>query len=98
MNAQSPIDKSVLGYGLAAIALLLGVVFFLGFTGRKTKWRNQTAIIFSYVIIAVFLAVPILAPVILIQIFPSAMYKMIGAPAGLLNTRTPSQDPSQTQS
>ncbi len=25
------------------------------------------------------------------------MYKMIGAPAGLLNTRTPSQDAGQTQ-
>jgi hypothetical protein len=97
LNGQSPIDKSVLGYGLAGVVVLLGVVFFLAFTGRKTKWRNQTAIIFSYVIIALFLAVPILAPVLLIQIFPTAMYKMIGAPAGLLNTHTPSQDAGQTQ-
>jgi len=97
LNGQSPIDKSVLGYSLAGVVLLLWVVFFLAFTGRKTKWRNQTAIIFSYIIIALFLAVPILAPVLLIQIFPTAMYKMIGAPAGLLNTRTPSQDAGQTQ-
>jgi hypothetical protein len=97
LGPQSPVDKFVLGYGLVGGILVLTVVFFLAFTGRKTKWRNQTAIIFSYVIIAVFLAVPILAPVLLIQIFPTAMYKMIGAPAGLLNTHTPSQDAGQTQ-
>ena len=97
LNGQSPVNKSVLGYGLASFVLVLWVVFFLAFTGRRTKWRNQTAIIFSYIIIALFLAVPILAPVVLIQIYPAGLYKMIGAPAGLLNTRTPSQDVGQTQ-
>jgi hypothetical protein len=97
LGPQSPVDKFVLGYGLVASIVVLSVVFFLAFTGRRTKWRNQTAIIFSYIIIAVFLAVPILAPVLMIQIFPTAMYKMIGAPAGLLNTHTPSQDAGQTQ-
>jgi hypothetical protein len=97
LNSKPPVDKTAIEYGLGTATLLLAVVFFLAFTGRKTAWRNQTAIIFSYLVIAIFLAVPILAPTMLIRTFPSAVYAMIGAPAGLINTHTPNQPNNETQ-
>ena len=97
LNSEPSGDKSALEYSLIAACLVLAVVFFLAFTGRKTTWKNQTAIIFSYVVIALFLAVPLLAPVLLINSFPNAIQDMIGAPAGLVNTHTANQDKCETQ-
>jgi len=97
LNTESPVDKTALEYGLVAVLVLLGIVFLLAFTGKKSAWRNQTAIIFSYVIIALFLAVPIIGPVLLIRTFPKVIDAMIGEPAGLVNTHTPNQQEGETQ-
>ncbi len=97
MNSPSPVDKTDVEYVLAGTVLFLATVFFLAFTGKKEPWKNRTAIIFSYVVIALFLAVPLLAPVLLIHTFPTAMNAMIGAPAGLINTHTANQEKCETQ-
>jgi len=97
LNMKPPTDRTALGYTLAGATLILAGIFFFAFTGPKTPARNQIAIIFSYVIIAVFLAVPLLAPTLLIRVFPGAVCAMIGAPAGLVNTRTPNQEAGQSQ-
>ncbi len=97
LNSKPPVDKSALEWALGAGFVVLSVVFFVAFTGKKTAWKNQTAIIFSYVIIGIFLAVPLLAPVMLVHTFPDAVDAMIGAPAGLINTQTPNQQDGESQ-
>ena len=97
LNSEAPVDKTLLIYSLIAAMLVLSIVFCLAFTGKKTAWKNQTAIIFSYVVIALFLAVPLLAPVLLTHTFPNAINAMIGAPAGLVNTHTANQEKCETQ-
>lgn len=97
LNSAPPVDKSVLEYGLVTAVAIMAVVFFVAFTGKKTPWKNRTAIIFSYLVIAIFLAVPILAPVLLLRMFPSAVDAMIGMPAGLINTHTANQPENETQ-
>ena len=49
--------------------------------------KNRWAIQFSYLVILLFLAVPIVAPVLLLRLFPAAVDAMIGYPAGLVVTR-----------
>jgi hypothetical protein len=73
------------------------VIFAYAFTGRKTPLKNRTAIIFSYLIILLFLVVPIAGPVALLQYFPDAVANMIGAPAGLVKTHTPTLAEKETQ-
>jgi hypothetical protein len=94
---ESPVSTTVLGWGLLMTVLFLVVVFFVAFTGKKTPFKNRVAIMFSYLIIAIFLAVPIVAPTFLLRTYPSAYSDMIGAPAGLVNTHTPDQPVGGTQ-
>ena len=100
LNSEAPlqplINTTALGYSVLAAAVLLVAVFFVAFTGRKTPFKNRVAIIFSYLTIAIFLAVPFVAPAILIP-FPRAVSAMIGVPVGLVNTHTPDQPKDGTQ-
>lgn len=97
LNSAHPESKLALEILLTAGFVLLSIVFFYSFTGKKTHLKNRTAIIFSYVIIGLFLAVPILAPVLLFRAFPSAARAMIGQPAGLVNTNTAIQKKDQSE-
>ena len=96
-NSQSPVDKLGIEIALWSVVAVLAIVFFYAFTGKKTAFKNQIAIIFSYLIIGIFLAVPIVAPVLLLRTFPEAVDAMIGEPTGLVNTRTPNQVGNETQ-
>ena len=97
LNSAPPVDKSALEISLLLLFLVLSVVFCVAFTGKKTPLKNRTAIIFSYLVIGIFLAVPLLAPVVLLRMFPSAVDGMIGMPAGLINTHTANQPENETQ-
>ena len=97
LNSRPPADRTTWEIGIISAFLLLAIIFCWAFTGRKTAAKNQTAIIFSYVVIAIFLGVPIVAPDVLLRLFPEAVGGMIGAPAGLINTHTPNQDAGETQ-
>ena len=102
LNRKPPVesDTTMLRYLLLVLLVavpVLGLVFVVTFTGRKTAFKNRVAIIFSYLIISVFLGVPIVAPTILIRTFPGAVSAMIGAPVGLVNTHTPDQPGDGTQ-
>jgi hypothetical protein len=97
LNSAPPVDKSALEIFLLALVSVLSVVFFVAFTGKETPRKNRTAIIFSYLVIGIFLAVPLLAPVVLLRMFPSAVDGMIGMPAGLVNTHTANQPENETQ-
>lgn len=79
------------------IPLTFLVIFFIAFTGRRTPLKNRIAIILSYTIIGVFLAIPLMAPVLLLQAFPGVRRAMIGAPAGLVVTRIGNQQDGQNQ-
>ncbi|HWP52981.1 MAG TPA: hypothetical protein VN476_02550, partial [Pyrinomonadaceae bacterium] len=69
------------------LLVFITIAFFVTFTGKRTPEKNRNAIVFSYLFGGVFLAVPLLAPVLLLQIFPNLRQAMIGAPAGLVLTR-----------
>src|SRR5271165_5207152 len=97
LNAPPPADRTAWEAALIGICLLLAVVFLWAFTGKKTAAKNQTAIIFSYIVIALFLAVPVVAPNVLLRLFPESVEGMIGAPAGLVNTHTANEDIGKTQ-
>jgi hypothetical protein len=92
LNTQSPVTQTGVEIAMAITLLALTLVFFYAFTGPQTQGKNRVAIVFSYVVIGLFLAVPILAPVMLLRYFPEAVDAMIGQPAGLINTHTANQD------
>jgi hypothetical protein len=96
LNSAAPSSTLVLKIGLGVGFLVLSGIFFYSFTGKKTHLKNRTAIIFSYVIIGVFLAVPILAPVFFFQVFTDPV-KQVGGPVGLVNTRTAIQEGDQSE-
>ena len=97
LNSQSPINRLPILIGSSSAALALIVVFFYAFTGRKTALKNRTAIIFSYVVIGLFLALSIVGPVLMLQYFPDTAGNMIGAPAGLVKTHTKTLPKCETQ-
>lgn len=80
---------------LVLVAILW--VFFTMFTGRRTADKNRYAIIFSYLFGGVFLAVPLLAPVLLLQVFPNVRRTMVGMPAGLVLTRVGTGEEAKNQ-
>jgi hypothetical protein len=97
LNSRAPaITKRIVLWSLLISGLLVLVVFFYSFTGTKTPLKNRIAIIFSYCIIGMFLAVPLLAPVLLLYVFPNARRAMVGQPAGLVVTKAP-QDRGEIQ-
>ncbi len=88
--------KFLLWMLLGFFPLLLLAVFFGAFTGKKTPTKNRVAIILSYCIIGLFLAIPLLAPVLLLHAFPEARGNMVGAPVGLVVTRIGRQIPPRS--
>lgn len=87
LDSESPAKKWV---AVVIILLVLGgtiAIFLFAFTGRTRRGKNRLAIQFSYLVILLFLAVPIVAPVLLLRLFPAAVDAMIGYPAGLVVTR-----------
>ena len=89
--------KFLLWIMLGFFPLLLLGVFFGAFTGTKTPTKNRVAIILSYCIIGLFLAIPLLAPVLLLHAFPEARENMIGAPVGLVVTQVRKPTPGEPQ-
>jgi hypothetical protein len=92
LNTQTPISQTGVEIAIAIVIVLLVLIFFYAFTGPQTTGKNRVAIVFSYIVIGLFLAVPILAPVLLLRFFPEAVNAMIGQPAGLINTHTANQN------
>jgi hypothetical protein len=60
LNAYPPLRPSSVRWTAAAL-LATSVVFFWAFTGVATPRKNQAAIIFSYVVMMLFLALPFMA-------------------------------------
>jgi hypothetical protein len=93
LNTNRPTGTgTVLAWAAAIVPLISIILFFYAFTGTKTDRKNQVAIIFSYCIIGIFLAVPLLAPVLLLDAFPNSRRAMIGAPVGLVVAHVPDPD------
>lgn len=97
LNSGSPETKNRLYVTLLSIVVAIGLWFVIAFTGRETARKKRAAIILSYCIIILFLAVPILLPSWLLRQFPGAVDQMVGEPAGLVVTCTSSQEPKQHQ-
>ena len=64
--------------------LIVFIVFFYSFTGKKTPLKNRIAVIFSYCVIGIFLFLPLMAPVLLV---PSDRRAMIDRPVALVLTK-----------
>lgn len=97
LNSAPPANKLWLEVGGIVLVLLLALIFAYAFTGKKTARKNRTAIIFSYAIIGIAIAVPMYGPAFLVQVFPRSVDAMIGAPVGLVNTHTANLPADQTE-
>lgn len=87
LNTRPPLlAAGMLKLLLLASMIVLLSVFLWAFTGQKTPRKNRMAIVFSYVVIIVFLALPLLAPVILPLAFPEALEMLRKTPVGLVVT------------
>jgi hypothetical protein len=88
LNARPPLFSKTMFYPsvMSGFIILLGI-FLWAFTGQSSPRKNRMAIVFSYVIISVFLALPLLAPVILPLAFPEALEAMKRTPVGLVITK-----------
>ena len=73
---------------LIVLLIVAGLVsvFLITFTGIKTEQKNRWAIVFSYVVILVFLALPLVVPVALPHLFPNLIPLMVkrSTPVGLV--------------
>ena len=87
LDSQSPAKKWVAILSILGGLLCMIAIFLYAFTGQTGRVKNRWAIQFSYVVILLFLAVPIVSPVLLLRVFPTAVDAMIGYPAGLVVTR-----------
>ena len=93
LGPQSPVDKFVLGYGLVASHPgAFGGLFSRVYGQEDEVEKSDQPSFFRTSSSRCFWLYRSSHRCSSIQIFPTAMYKMIGAPAGLLNTHTPSQD------
>jgi hypothetical protein len=84
LNTRPPLFSSGIFFMLLFASLFLVVIFLWAFTGKSSPLKNRMAIIFSYIIIALFLALPLLAPFILPLAFPETLELMKRTPVGLI--------------
>ena len=92
LNTPQPLTtmKIIILWSVSGVAvILILVLFFRSFTGQRNPRKNRNAIIFSYLFGGVFLAVPLLAPILLLKVFPEVRRAMIGMPVGLVLTKLP---------
>jgi hypothetical protein len=85
---RAPVISSTVVYiVLGCLIAVLVILFLWTFTGPQTKGKNRIAIIVSYFVIMIFLAVPLVAPILLTQLFPEFLDQMKRAPVGLIVAR-----------
>ena len=95
LNTKPPkITSDTLWEIVIGFLVVVFMVFFYAFTGKKTPLKNRTAIIFSYCVIGIFLILPLLAPVLLV---PNDRRGMIAKPVGLVLTRIGSPQDGKVQ-
>jgi hypothetical protein len=101
LNSPAPTLSQgwIVALWIIALGLLVLILaaFFMTFTGQRTPQKNRNAIIFSYLVSGVFLAVPLLAPIFLLQFFPNVQREMVGMPVGLVLTRVGGQPDAKNQ-
>ena len=97
VNARPPLLSTVTHYSLLLIGMILLGIFLWAFTGKTTPSKNRMAIVFSYLIIIIFLALPLLAPVLLPLAFPGALKVMRETPVGLVVTKADSKQEAGPQ-
>lgn len=85
LAARKPLiarDKLLVGTCVLIALLLAG--FLWAFTGNEASYKNRLAISFTYLVIAVYLAAPLVAPVVLTQVYPDLQEIMRETPVGLV--------------
>lgn len=77
LNASSPLRyKRTIMVSFLGAVLVLGITFCWVFTGRTSALKNRVAIILSYLVMALFLTIPLVITNIAIQISPGQFKKM----------------------
>jgi hypothetical protein len=76
--------KRVLNGLVIAASLLMAAVFFWAFTGQRSPLKNRVAIVFSYCVMLLFLAIPLTVTNIALSMFSEEFDKMSRAPVGIV--------------
>jgi hypothetical protein len=98
LNTLPPIFSTVPLYPLLLVGiLLLFGTFLFAFTGKSSSFKNHLAILFGYIVISLFLAFPLLAPVVLPLAFPETFGVIQRTPVGLVVTKVASEPESGPQ-
>lgn len=96
LNAGTAVRRKSALYPVMWILVFLIVgTFVFVFTGNRTPGKNRVAIILSYCMIIISLAVPLLAPFVFVRTFPDVMEAMKESPVGLLITKGEKQEQTQ---
>jgi hypothetical protein len=84
-NIRPPYPTALI-LSVIAFILIFSTLFFWAFTGRPSSAKNRTAIIVSYCIIFVFLALPLIAPIFVPHWFPGIQDTMNHSIVGVVVT------------
>jgi hypothetical protein len=88
LNVKSQEITKRFQYGSLVVLAISAILFFWAFTGSLTDRRkNRAAIMFSYFVLFVCLAIPLAIPLFVPVMFPEAMEAMKHTPVGILVTR-----------
>jgi hypothetical protein len=90
INMSKPLlQLSTMWFWAFMLVVILVVIFLYTFVGTQTEEKNRWAIIFSYVVILIFLALPLVVPVALPYLFPNLIQLMVSrpTPVGLVVTK-----------
>jgi len=98
LNARAPLlSRSTLYLFWLSLTVFLLFVFLYAFTGKRSPFKNRLAIMFSYIVIFVFLALPLIAPVVLLNLLPDLRAAMKETAVGLLITKPDDRPDSKPQ-
>jgi hypothetical protein len=87
LNTPSPTRSGNALIILSLIGLVATSIFFWAFTGPGSPRKNRAALIYSYCVIFVVLALPLMAPLVIGRMFPELQDLMNNAAVGIVITK-----------
>jgi hypothetical protein len=98
IGIAEPISSRLAYTILFGLALLFAGLALFSFTGPDDKrGKNRLAITLSYIGVIIFVAIPLVAPIVLTQFFPEFLDQMKVPPVGLIVAKAQDRDPPEAQ-